>query len=175
MAEYDYPEEAAGPFEAPPIEFEDREGRSIEIRVYDEGRDFDALCEMYDTFDPADRAQGIPPAREERVRSWLDVILGEGQDVVAAHGERVVGHATLVPDGDVATELAIFVHQDYQGAGIGSRLIRALLGYGARTGIEKVWLTVERWNHPAVTLYESVGFESSSVESFELEMTLRLD
>lgn len=175
MADYDYPEAVAGPFETPPIEFEDHEGRAIEIRVYDDEH-FDALCEMYDTFDPADRAQGIPPAREERVRSWLDVILDEGQDVIAVDtdAERVVGHATLVPDGNDATELAIFVHQDYQGAGVGSRLIRALLGYGAGEGIEKVWLTVERWNHPAVNLYESVGFESSSVESFELEMALRL-
>lgn len=175
MAEYDYPDEAAGPFETPPVAFEDREGRSIEVRVYDEA-DFEALCEMYDTFDPADRAQGIPPAREERVRSWLDVILDEGQDVIAVdtNTERVVGHATLVPDSEDAVELAIFVHQDYQGAGIGSRLIRALLGHGEREGVEKVWLTVERWNHPAVNLYESVGFEASSVESFELEMTLRL-
>ncbi len=174
MADYDYPEEVAGPFEAPPVEFEDREGRGIEIRVYDHDW-FEGLCEMYDTFDPADRAQGIPPAREERVRSWLDVILEEGQDVIALDGERIVGHATLVPDGDDGTELAIFVHQDYQGAGIGSRLIRALLGHGQREGVKKVWLTVERWNHPAVGLYESVGFESSSVESFELEMTLRLN
>lgn len=175
MADYDYPDESAGPFDAPPIGFEDREGRAIEIRVYTEEQ-FDALCEMYDTFDPADRAQGIPPAREERVRSWLDVILDEGQDVVAVDtdNERVVGHATLVPDGNEGTELAIFVHQDYQGAGIGSRLIRGLLGHGQREGVKKVWLTVERWNHPAVALYESVGFESSSVESFELEMALRL-
>lgn len=176
MAEHDYPDEPAGPFDAPPIEFEDREDRIIEIHVYDEEQ-FDALCEMYNTFDPADRAQGIPPAREERVQSWLDVILGEGQDVVAVDSDddRVVGHATLVPDGNDGTELAIFVHQEYQGAGIGSRLIRALLGHGETQGVTKVWLTVERWNHPAVNLYEAVGFESSSVESFELEMTLRLD
>lgn len=174
MAEYDYPEEPAGPFDVPPMAFEDREGRDIEIRVY-EPEEFEALCEMYVSFDPADRAQGIPPAREERVRSWLDVIVEGGQDVIAAEGERVVGHATLVPDGDEGTELAIFVHQEYQGAGIGSRLIRALLGHGQREGAEKVWLTVERWNHPAVNLYEAVGFEASSVESFELEMTLRLN
>lgn len=174
MADYDYPDEPAGPFDAPPLAFEDREGREIELRIYDSG-EHEALVEMYDSFDPADRAQGIPPAREERVRSWLDVILEGGQDVIAADGDRIVGHATLVPDGDEGTELAIFVHQDYQGAGIGSRLIRALLGHGQREGVEKVWLTVERWNHPAVNLYEAVGFEASSVESFELEMTLRLN
>lgn len=202
MADYDYPEEVAGPFEAPPIAFTDKEGREIEVQVC-EDEHFEPLVEMYVTFDPSDRAQGLPPARESRVRSWLDTILNEGQDVVAVdvsgsdapgdqpeasasgdgresadsgsgNGERVVGHATLVPDENDAVELAIFVHQDYQGAGIGSKLIRGLLGHGEREGIEKVWLTVERWNHPAVHLYESVGFESSSVESFELEMTLRL-
>jgi ribosomal protein S18 acetylase RimI-like enzyme len=95
---------------------------------------------------------------------------------VALEGDRVVGHATLVPDEDGETvELAIFVHHDYQGAGIGSKLIRGLLGHGQRVGVEKVWLTVERWNDAAVALYESVGFETSSAESFELEMTLRLN
>jgi ribosomal protein S18 acetylase RimI-like enzyme len=37
-----------------------------------------------------------------------------------------------------------------------------------------VWLTVERWNRPAVNLYEETGFETSDAESFELEMTVRL-
>ncbi len=173
MVEYDYPNEAAGPFEAPPMAFEDREGRGIDLEAYGEEH-FEALVEMYDSFDPADRAQGIPPATESRIRSWLETILDGGQDVLALDGERVVGHATLVPDDEEAVELAIFVHQDYQGAGIGSRLIRALLGHGEREGVEKVWLTVERWNHPGVNLYESVGFETTGVESFELEMTLRL-
>lgn len=174
MPEYDYPDEVAGPYEAPPITFTDAEDREIEIRVY-EDEHFEALVEMYDTFDPSDRAQGLPPARESRIRSWLETILGEGQDVVALEGERVVGHATLVPDNEEGSELAIFVHQDYQSAGIGSKLIRGLLGHGEREGVEKVWLTVERWNHAGVHVYESVGFERCSVENFEVEMTLRLN
>jgi len=166
-----YPDEHAGPFEEPPLSFEDRDGREIAVRPYEEG-DLEPLVEMYVDFDPADRAQGIPPATESRVRDWLDVLL-EGLNVVAWHGDRAVGHATLVPDED-AYELAIFVHQDYQRAGIGSTLIRTLLGHGEENGVEKVWLSVERWNHAAVSLYESVGFETSGSESFELEMTLRL-
>ncbi|WP_331235103.1 GNAT family N-acetyltransferase [Natronorarus salvus] len=168
-----YPDDPAGPFPEPPLSFTDGVGREIEIRVYD-GSDRASLTEMYAEFDPADRAQGIPPSGEKRVEDWLDVILGEGYDVVALDDDRVVGHATLVPDGDEGMELAIFVFQTYQGAGVGSRLVRALLGYGASEGVEYVWLTVERWNNPAVSLYESVGFESSSVESFELEMSIRL-
>jgi len=93
--------------------------------------------------------------------------------VFAWDGDTVAGHATLVPDDD-AHELAIFVDQAYQGAGVGTALIRALLGHGARVGIERVWLTVERWNRAAVALYEKVGFETASAESFELEMAARL-
>jgi ribosomal protein S18 acetylase RimI-like enzyme len=78
-----------------------------------------------------------------------------------------------VPDDD-ACELAIFVLQAYQRAGIGTSLIRTLLGYGAEAGVERVWLTVERWNRAATNLYEKIGFETSNAESFELEMALRL-
>ncbi len=170
-ADRDYPDDEAEQFPEPPVGFEDKEGRPIEIRPYEED-DFEAVVEMYADFDPADRAQGIPPATESRVRDWVENLL-EGLNVVAWHDDRAVGHATLVPDED-ASELAIFVHQDYQRAGIGSKLIRALLGYGQQEGVEKVWLTVERWNHAAVNLYESVGFETNGTESFEIEMVLRL-
>ena len=171
-----YPDETAGPFAAPPIEFTDREGRAVEVRTYDGSEEStEALAEMYIEFDPSDRAQGIPPGTESRVRELLDAILGEDcLNVIAWCNGEAAGHATLVPDGD-AYELAIFVHQTYQRAGIGTRLIRGLLGYGQSEGVENVWLTVERWNRAAVSLYEKIGFETSNAESFELEMGLRLN
>ncbi|MXR21291.1 GNAT family N-acetyltransferase [Halobacterium bonnevillei] len=175
-----YPEDVAGEFPRPPTEFTDREDREIEVRAWREHHDadseaFEALVEMYVDFDPADRAQGVPPVGETRVRDWLENLLEQdGFDVLAWHGEDVVGHGTLVPDDETTFELAIFVHQDYQGAGIGTELIEALLGYGQEHGAEYVWLTVERWNRPAVALYEKVGFETASAESFEMEMAIRL-
>ncbi|WP_152040805.1 GNAT family N-acetyltransferase [Salinigranum salinum] len=175
MSDRTYPDDPAESFEAPPLTFEDYEEREIEIRPYD-GSDAEeeALVEMYEAFDPADRAQGIPPGKEERIRAWLSNILTEDcLNVIAWDGETAAGHATLVPDDD-AYELAIFVLQAYQRSGIGTRLMHALLGYGRAEGVEKVWLTVERWNHPAVNLYQQTGFETSNAESFELEMTIRL-
>ena len=175
MSERVYPDEPAEAFEAPPLTFEDREGREIEIRPYDgSDRETEALVEMYEVFDPADRAQGIPPGKTERIETWLSNILDEDcLNVIAWDGETAAGHATLVPDAD-AYELAIFVLQAYQRAGIGRRLMHTLLGHGREEGIEKVWLTVDRWNRPAVNLYEETGFETSDAESFELEMTVRL-
>jgi len=171
-----YPDEPAGEFPRPPLEVEDRDGRRIDVRRYDPDRDRAALESMYESFDPADRAQGIPPVGAERIADWLDAITGpESVNVVARHDGDVVGHATLVPDGPEATaELAIFVHRTYQGAGIGGHLIEALLGAGREAGIERVWLSVERWNGPAISLYESVGFRSDGDASFERKMALRL-
>ena len=172
-----YPDEPADRFERPPISFEDRDGRSITVRDYEATDDaYESLVEMYVAYDPEDRAQGIPPTGEQQVRDWLDNILTEDcVNVVAVVPDgRCIGHATLVPDGAEGYELAIFVLAAYQGAGIGTHLIEGLLGAGQDAGIEKVWLTVERWNHPAVALYRKVGFETASSESFEMEMSLRL-
>jgi ribosomal protein S18 acetylase RimI-like enzyme len=170
-----YPDEPAGPFPSPPVTFTDREDREIEVRAYNgTEQEHEALVEMYDAFDPADRAQGIPPTDEDQIRSWLDEILDIGYNVVAWDGDTAAGHATLVPQGE-AYELAIFVLQEYQESGIGTRLIKSLLGYGADNGVERVWLTVERWNEAAVHLYRKIGFEPSDTESFELEMSLRLE
>lgn len=180
MSEREYPDEPAGPFPAPPREFVDGEGRSI--RILGVGEDIDRerattmLVEMYRTFDPADRAQGIPPTGESAIRDWIERVMDEDcWNVVAVgeEGDTAVGHVTLVPDGE-AHELAIFVLQSHQGAGIGTELLRTALGYGARRNVDRVWLTVERWNTPAVALYKKMGFETDEGGSFELEMYLRL-
>jgi len=173
-----YPETVAGEFPEPPVSFTDREDRDVAVRVFEDSdaEGVDELVAMYDDFDPADRAQGVPPVGEDRVREWLETLLEQdGFNVVAWHGDEVAGHATLVPDDETTYELAIFVHQSYQGAGIGTQLIEALLGYAQANGAELVWLSVERWNRPAVALYEKVGFETASAESFEMEMAIRLN
>ncbi|WP_440771031.1 N-acetyltransferase family protein [Natronorubrum sp. DTA28] len=180
-----YPDESAGPFPAPPTTLEDGAGRQIEVLASDDFEDtLEDVVEMYDQFDPTDRAQGIPPTGEERIRNWLETIADESVNVVARHGEDVIGHAMLVPDtddpasiednADIEWELAIFVLQAYQRAGIGTMLLEHLLGHASTVGIDRVWLTVERWNNPAIALYERVGFESTGTESFEQEMAIRL-
>ncbi|MFB6138425.1 MAG: N-acetyltransferase family protein [Halobacteriaceae archaeon] len=166
-----------GPFDTPPRTFEDAEGREITLRaVRDDAADREALVRMYEDFDPGERAQGLPPVGAESVRAWLaDLLAAEGGvNVAAFHGDRLVGHATLVPGGETGHELAIFVHQAYQGAGIGTRLLEALLGAGAAAGVEAVWLTVERWNRAAVNLYEKIGFERTGTERFAVEMRATL-
>lgn len=169
----EYPDEVAGPYDPPPSEFEDHEGRLISVRRYSGG--IETLIEMYREFNPEDRAQGIPPTKEPQIRNWLEQLLLEDcVNVVAWHDGCPVGHAMLVPDGEDASELAIFVLREYQGAGVGTELIKRLLGAGRTAGIDRVWLTVERWNTPATALYRKVGFVSTDSGNFELEMAARL-
>ncbi|MCX2818011.1 GNAT family N-acetyltransferase [Haladaptatus sp. F3-133] len=159
-------------FPETPFEFDDGEGRAIEVREYDGERE--ALLSMYEEFDPGDRAQGIPPVRGDALERWLDGIL-EGVNTVAWDGNDAVGHATLVGDeGMDAHELAIFVAQSHQHAGVGSRLIRGVLSLAYDRGVRDVWLSVERWNRAAVRLYNGVGFEKTRREGFEIEMGTRL-
>lgn len=171
-----YPDEPVGGFPVPPLEIRYEDGSPIHLkRCQDPSEHIEGLVDMYATFDPADRAQGIPPVGRESVRDWLEVVLDHGIDVVAVQDEAVIGHATLVPDSDQEYELAIFVHQDHRRQGVGSGLLRTLLGTAAEAGIEYVWLSVERWNTVAITLYEDVGFRTCDSASFELEMSLRLE
>lgn len=194
-----YPDDVVGPYEPPPRAFTDAEGRAIRIEAYDHtDAALEALVEMYVAFDREDSAQGIPPATEPDVREWVGRILSdECHNVIAWHVAddgggnaaggsdeepgtsderpgRAVGHATLVPDREGACELAIFVLNEYQGAGIGTRITEALLGLGRERGVDRVWLTVERWNEAAIQLYEKMGFEKTDTGSFELEMAARL-
>lgn len=168
-----YPAKVSGPFPTPPHSFTDDEGRDIVVRVANSDRE--DLVSMYNAFDSKDRAQGIPPIREKSIRNWLDrVFENQCYNTIAWHGDTAVGHAMLVPDEGGAYELAIFVLNDYQSAGIGTELLESLLGHGKEEGLERVWLTVERWNDPAIALYEKIGFEICGTESFEIEMAVRI-
>lgn len=155
----------------PPLLFEDRERRRIELRRSQTVEE--SLVSMYADYEPADRAQGLPPVTESGVRAWLDDVYDRGIHLVAWHDDAAVGHATLVPAGDGTFELAIFVASDYQHAGIGSRLLRTVLGCGRAEGVDRVWLTVTRDNRAAISLYRKTGFRT--VESgLDLEMERRV-
>lgn len=158
-------------FPRPPMEFTDRAGHEIRLTAYDD--DAAPLVAMYLEFGDESRAQGLPPRGETQIREWLEGLLEDSYHVVAWHGDRAVGHAVLVPY-DETSELAIFVHPDYQTIGIGSRLIRVLLGHGQANDLGHVWLAVERTNLVAMNLYKSVGFETTIRDRAEHEMALEL-
>ncbi|MDR5708779.1 MAG: GNAT family N-acetyltransferase [Armatimonadota bacterium] len=153
--------------------FADQLGREITLHVCDLGWE-EALYEMYRTYDPSQQAQGIPPLHPLRLREWLRSVLREGINLVGACGSRVVGHAVLMPDRPGSYELAIFVHQDFQGTGVGGRLLQALIGHARERGSEQIWLSVEAWNRRAIRLYRRAGFRKVEGDQWEQIWELRL-
>jgi ribosomal protein S18 acetylase RimI-like enzyme len=141
---------------SPPLSFTDSSEREIHVRPY-RPDDFEGLVSMYDDFDPAQRAQGTPPIRTEDIRDWLTGVL-EGVNVVALYDDRPVGHISFVPDGTDRHELAIFVHQEFQRAGIGTNLMAAGLGHAREQGVGYVWLSVEVWKRDIQRFYSRAGF-----------------
>jgi ribosomal protein S18 acetylase RimI-like enzyme len=161
---------------SPPLSFFDQQGRDIALRVFGDGPIHDereALVEMYLDYEPRHRSLGIPPVGEAAIREWLDAIL-DGYCVLAWDDDRVVGQAVLVNGDEKGYELAIFVHPDYHGAGIGTRLTEALLSYGREQGVRAVWLLVERENDLAVNLYREVGFVVTDDQGPDVEMGVDL-
>ncbi|MDQ3698543.1 MAG: GNAT family N-acetyltransferase [Gemmatimonadota bacterium] len=139
----------------------DRRGRAVEIGEW-RPEDWDGLLAMYRGLAPSQRAQGLPPWGEEQRAVWVDELWRRGPNVVAHAGERIVGHAALVPDRTGSYELVVFVRQEYEGAGLGGALVDALLALARRREVELVRMRVERPNHRALALLRRRGFQQLS-------------
>jgi len=61
---------------------------------------------------------------------------------IAGDRPRIVGHLCLEPDGDGTAEVAIAVADDFQGRGIGRRLMNTGLEWAAREGISTLTATM---------------------------------
>ena len=129
---------------------------------------------MYGTFDPAHRAQGLPPRTVSGIESWLDPLLADGKHVVAAVDGRIVGHCFYTPPDHPEPEMAVFVHSDFQNRGFGTELCKHVIALADANDREALVLDVERCNRPAVRLYRNLGFETVEAHGRELHMRMAL-
>lgn len=86
-----------------------------------------------------------------------------GNQIVAGMGNRICGYLgfkspTSLPSNGHVYELNIAVHPDYQGCGIGHKLMDAVKVVAAERGIRKLSLRVLASNAGAVAFYQSCGF-----------------
>ena len=76
---------------------------------------------------------------------------------------KVIGYAGLsqvLDEGDVTK---IVVDEAYQGRGLGTLLVNALLQEGEKRGIQTFTLEVRAGNRAAIHVYEKLGFEVEGV------------
>lgn len=154
-----------------PVRSTDRLGQPYMIRIM-EPEDRPAIEVMYMGFEPKRCAQGLPPGDEASIRRWLDRTLGQGIHLVVELEGQLLGHAMLIPMNGAAAELANFLHQSIRNRGIGTALNRIALDLARDEGLERVWLSVEPSNRPAIRSYEKAGFHRlpGSLWAPEIEM-----
>ncbi|MDI9313491.1 MAG: GNAT family N-acetyltransferase [Hydrotalea sp.] len=81
---------------------------------------------------------------------------------LAAHdGGKILSFALLQMVGDVADVLTLATHPDHRARGYASHIVTALLGFLPQGG--KLWLEVATDNHPALSLYQKMGFGEVAV------------
>jgi len=73
----------------------------------------------------------------------------------------------MVPLTEVCIIHAIFIHPDYQGRGIGRKLIQALLYHCQTEGIGTIRALIPKGNKELQTFFERQGFQRSSIVNFD--------
>jgi len=83
--------------------------------------------------------------------------------VVAVDGDVVVGRLSLSRDPHPAShhvaDLGLMVAESRRRQGIGKQLLEEAITWARSVGVRKIELHVFPWNEPALSLYESFGFE----------------
>jgi len=137
--------------------------------------DCSLIMDMYRVFSPKPASQGLPPADLETCEKWVKDMLDIGTNVLARRGERIIGHAALIPDGKGNTgEFIIFVHQDCRNLGVGTELTRWTFKRARGLGLQSIWLTVAMNNFIAIRLYRKLGFEYCEMDECERTMLIKL-
>ncbi len=152
----------------------DDDGRAYVVRPVADG-DREPLLDMYDAMDLASTTLGLPPRTRERTERWLDGLAGDGLDLLAISGDRVLGHVAAAPVSADDRELVVFVHPDERGRSVGTELLKQLVAYADADGCESLVLTVDSDNERAVHVYDNLGFDVAERLRRELTMTLDLD
>ncbi|NEQ32809.1 MAG: GNAT family N-acetyltransferase, partial [Leptolyngbya sp. SIO4C5] len=80
-------------------------------------------------------------------------------------GDRLIGFSRATSDGVYrATIWDVVIHPDYQGAGLGRKLVQTVLGHPHMSRVERVYLMTTHQQR----FYERIGFETNSTTTMVL-------
>lgn len=117
---------------------------------------FDAFREVHDR-------HGFPRDLPDLESAMRMVSLMRGLDrvyaVAAEDNGRVVGSNFLLISDGVGGVGPISIHPEWQGNGIGRRLMKAVLDHAQERGVRRVRLLQDAFNTASFSLYASLGFD----------------
>jgi N-acetylglutamate synthase-like GNAT family acetyltransferase len=98
-------------------------------------------------------------AQERRVEDWAIALANSNPIVTAWDGDRLIGFARAMSDGIYrATIWDVVIDSDYQGAGLGRKLVETVLMHPHVNRVEKVYLVTTHQQ----SFYERIGFERNT-------------
>lgn len=98
-------------------------------------------------------------ARDRRVEDLAIAIANSEPVITVWDNERLVGFARATSDGIYrATIWDVVIHPDYQGAGLGRKLVQTVLSHPKICRVERVYLMTTNQQ----VFYERIGFEPNS-------------
>jgi len=156
----DYPSEWETVFTA-------KNGKNVDFRPKQSG-DTEMLWKMFSTMSEKSLSNLVPPFTRERIEGWTsninyDKVLTIVAVINEKNEQRIVGSASLKFNPQEIfrhkAELSASVHDDYQNMGLGTAMLKHLLGIARKKKLRKVWLLVNTDNDRAVNVYKKVGFE----------------
>lgn len=98
-------------------------------------------------------------AQDRRLED-LEVAVTNSEPVVSAwDGDRMIGFARATSDGIYrATIWDVVIHPDYQGAGLGRKLVETVLSHPRMNRVERIYLMTTHQQR----FYERIGFQANS-------------
>ncbi|MGK0602889.1 GNAT family N-acetyltransferase [Yokenella regensburgei] len=135
---------------------------------HSEDHDISALQQLFSHAGlSADASLPLFQSRDE-VRRRISELNLNGCSLVACLADEVVGHLLLEPEQGMqrrhAASFSLCVAPEWQGKGIGSALMQAMLAIcDSYWALERLELVVFSDNHRAINLYKKFGFETEGV------------
>jgi RimJ/RimL family protein N-acetyltransferase len=147
-----------------------RDGRQVTLRFLN-ANDKNALFQMFSTMSAEALEWSMAPYTIEVIDRWIGNI-PHLIALVAEYNDKIVGYAVIYKYPHQRRrgigDLAIYLHQDFQKAGLGTAMTEKLLQLAKDEKMHKIELTLVADNEIAKNLYLKLGFkiEGLSKDSF---------
>jgi len=93
-----------------------------------------------------------------KIGQFADSIAAGHVCLIDETGGVIRGYAVLMPALETADVLTIAVAPGHRRQGLGRSLLSAMIDWGRRHGVQRIFLEVREGNAPAIALYRSSGF-----------------
>ena len=145
-----------------------RDGAAIRVRPIEPG-DFEREREFVDGLSPRSAYRRLMSARkpsDEELRRWTRIDRTQEGAMVATvvcEGREIqVGVARFVMDGAPGqADFAMVIADDWQGKGLGMRLLSALIDLARQSGVRRLFASTLSENRGMLTLARKLGFKPS--------------